>query len=356
MRTLFRAASGRSFGLGHITRCYRLANKSTPDQFHALVYSTDQYLESKEVLLSQNFDQLFKVPAKSLDEEDAHITAAAALNADVEIVVTDICHRDIIAEPSRLISYHEMLRKEGINKIICIGDCRIPETGANLTIVPYECEGKDQPEFKLPDNTYHGLDFFVSDYKLGTARSSKINNDIASKILVCISGTDPLEVTPTILKGLQKISSLSLEVRVIVSKAMSERNLTAIQTIIGKCFNFESVDFSFNILQHILWADMAITGEGLVKYETAAAGIPTLIVSQFDHDSTVFTRFLASGAAKYLGPAEKINSDYLYMQVKELMNNRVDRNQLSKNGLALLDGMGVHRITELIGQLSAEHL
>jgi spore coat polysaccharide biosynthesis predicted glycosyltransferase SpsG len=353
MRTLFRAAGGKSFGLGHIARSYKLAKKiNYTRQSPMLALTLDKGATSSNALLNQVFDKLINIPFGLLDEEDARLTAAAALNLGCDLVVTDICHRGIIEEPSRLILYHQTLKKEGIKKIICIGDCRVSETHADLTIVPYECTLNEQQKFSATETYYHGLDYFVLDPELNRARSIKIEKKSVTKILVCISGSDPLEVSPLVLQGLQKINRDDLEVRIIVSSAMSEKNLNAIQSIASESSEFLCVDFSFDFSQHILWSDIAITGEGLVKYETASGGVPTLIISQFDHSSDVLKNFLNSGAAKYLGSAENITPDNICEEIKEVLDNMDERGNLSKNGRALMDGEGVDRIFNLISEFS----
>jgi spore coat polysaccharide biosynthesis predicted glycosyltransferase SpsG len=131
---------------------------------------------------------------------------------------------------------------------------------------------------------------------------------------------------------------------------MSERNLNSIQKFISKSPGFSSVAFSFNLVPQILWADIAITGEGLIKYETCSAGVPTLVISQFDHDSAVLKKFFLSGAAKYLGSNKSISPNFICDHVKKLLDNTDERERLSKNGMVLLDGLGVQRIRKLINQ------
>ena len=81
----------------------------------------------------------------------------------------------------------------------------------------------------------------------------------------------PLELPQRCLPNLGKLELEDLTVVAITTGAMSKKTSVRIKDICKESPNFKTTDFSLDFFKHVLW-DIAITGEGLVKYETASVG------------------------------------------------------------------------------------
>ena len=124
-----------------------------------------------------------------------------------------------------------------------------------------------------------------------------------------------------------------------------------IKEICGKQKNFHCIPFSNDFLKSAAWADIAITGEGLIKYETAAIGTPTLMITQFDHDSDVILRFIEKGATEYLGRADRLTQNDMTKSIHDILKDQKLRTSLVKRGTNLIDGKGLSRINQRISEV-----
>ncbi len=350
IKVLFRAIAGGAFGWGHVSRCVVLANEFGEDFYCGLAVSPTGFLSEFQKSLLSSFDFLIEVEQGQTDEQDAISTSQIFLKEGFDVLFTDLCHRDLIDNYSKLKNYHALLRGLGVKNLATIGDCRLSETGADLTFIPYDCSEKQKKDLKLVNNTYQGLEFFVTSFAHLDFKEKKLNDPLASKLLVFISASDPLGITPDVLAKLRKLELEDLTVVAITTGAMSKKTSVRIKDICKESPNFKTTDFSLDFFKHVLWADIAITGEGLVKYETTSAGTPTLVISQFDHDSDNVLNFFKQGYGVYLGSSRDLTLTGFENKIASVIKNKKLRDELSSNGMGLIDGKGPDRIKTLIYQ------
>jgi spore coat polysaccharide biosynthesis predicted glycosyltransferase SpsG len=351
MKAIFRAEFGTSFGMGHLTRCLKLANSFNLDKKPVLITRTSEGHQSALNMMPKDFWKIIILPQGVSIEDDAKITAEQYRNSKSDFVFTDLCHTENIKNKSNLLSYHNYLYDNDVSKIIAISDCRMPDLQVDLTVIPYECPKTYSLELNKISNVLCGLDYFISDPEL---TKIKVNNQVAKtarKIFVCIGGSDPVGITPILLQALANIKIPSLKIKAIQSNAMAKTTIKQISNICDKHKNCQSISFSGDFLKHAAWADVAITGEGLTKFETASIGTPTLMITQFDHDSDVIQRFIESGTTAYLGRADRLNQSDLTDSIHKVLIDQGLRAGLAKRGLGLIDGKGLSRIKQSIEEM-----
>jgi len=345
---------GTSVGLGHLVRCWRLAEELPFEKPFVFVTRRLPGTEDAMRLVPlEQWDVRFLPPVLTI-EEDANQTFTVVQDTKADLLVTDLCQQENLKTPSRLEKYHQKLSALGAKKTVGISDCRVPKLGTALTIVPYECPSDAPARSAVSDRTLLGLSFFLCDPSLHKLRANKEIVRQAENIFVCISGSDPMCVTPLVLDAIAQLTYSTIKVRVATSPAMTAGCRDGIEEAARKLSVCEVVPFSPHLSDHLAWADIAITGEGLIKYETAAAGVPTLMITQFDHDSAVIRNFIDGDFVFYAGRADKMERNKLADDLSEFLSNPHLRSRYAERGSTLIDGLAYSRIEKRIAQLFDE--
>ena len=120
IKVLFRAIAGGAFGWGHVSRCVVLANEFGKDFYCGLAVSPTGFFSEFQKSLLSSFDFLIEVEEGQTDEQDAISTSQIFLKGGFDVLFTDLCHRDLIDNYSKLKNYHALLRGLGVKNLATI--------------------------------------------------------------------------------------------------------------------------------------------------------------------------------------------------------------------------------------------
>ena len=98
----------------------------------------------------------------------------------------------------------------------------------------------------------------------------------------------------------------------------------------------------------MLNADIGIVSGGYTCYESAATGLPVIILSQneLEHDRNKL--FIKYRTGIYLGKGADISDDEIIKAVNSLINDFKLRKEISEKGQKLVDGKGLDRVVDII--------
>ena len=294
------------------------------------------------------------LPVDSDDTTEIDWMADYATQLRANLVITDLCHRDTLACPDKLIEYHRRLRECAELKVLSIEDCRMPVYTSSIAVVPYVCRENPVPRAEGNCEVLSGLDFCILSPRLVSAsRQPRQIATCARRILVCIGGGDPFGLTGRILPEL--VSMPRLEIHVVLGAGFDDDTLRSLRVIAAQGEATTHVLVALDDLsQELLWADVAIFGEGLTKFEAAVAGTPGILISQYDHHADLLHDFLAAGSAHYAGAVDELVLGQIGDEVTSLLDDRSRRVQQSKAGKNLIDGRGGDRVAERVLALSSQ--
>jgi UDP-2,4-diacetamido-2,4,6-trideoxy-beta-L-altropyranose hydrolase len=351
IRVLFRAEASNTLGLGHLMRCLALAS-SMPASWARCLVMMARPSESVLSVIPEDW-HVVSLPVDARPKDDARLTAAAATRLNANIVVTDLCHQDMLKEPNALAAYHGQLRANMAARLISIGDCRVPRYASDLAIVPYDCPGP--AGFDEDERILTGLNYYICrpEFAEAAAADREIGGE-GCRILVCIGGSDPLGATAMVAKALSGEGFDGVEARLIVGAGASDGLFAEVKEICRGREGLSVRRHAENICADLCWADLAVLGEGLTKFEAALVGTPSLIISQFDHDSEVVRRFYAYGTAKYAGRVDELTAADIAREILTLLDDADARRTQSLAGRKLLDGHGAQRIVAEMQKLTSE--
>lgn len=294
-------------------------------------------------VLTDNGWQVYFLPRYADPETDAVKTAEIAENHHAGLVVTDLCHRYCIANPYSLVSYHRQLKQLSYAFVLSIEDCRMSGFSSNAAVIWNSNDSSALEAAALDDcRILAGTRYFICDPKFSCfdpARAEIRKN--AHRILVCIGGSDPKKVTLEVVKAIKKLDIPAVKTRVITGSGMSKSLTEDIDRLAGAAGNIDIIKQTNEMVDQLNWADIAVVGEGLLKYEAAITGTPSLMIPQFDHDSIPIMEFLKIGCSRCINTIEETG---IARALSELLQNHDTRKTMSANGLDVVDGKGMQRI------------
>jgi UDP-2,4-diacetamido-2,4,6-trideoxy-beta-L-altropyranose hydrolase len=99
---------------------------------------------------------------------------------------------------------------------------------------------------------------------------------------------------------------------------------------------------------HMAAADLAITAGGMTTFETAALGVPAMILQIADNQAAIARAWQQCGYAINLGPLDCLQPEILRQELYALMADGERRKAMSEAGLFLVDGQGTGRVAQVL--------
>lgn len=162
----------------------------------------------------------------------------------------------------------------------------------------------------------------------------------ATKLLITMGGSDPLEASYLLCKHLIESSLLSsILVRVIIGPAYPENGL--VKTIKHSQIQLISSPSSMN--EHYQWADTAICSPSTTALEISHYGIPLGLIITADNQENVLAAMLENKAAIQLFDARKSTSKFQNINTLFSSTSRIT---IASNAAKLVDGKGAQRICD----------
>ncbi len=348
---LFRADGSLHLGMGHIMRCLGFAQGFEKVGVNSIFVIRDYEQEVTELIRCYEYG-VEMIPRDWSFEEDASLTLKLAHLHDVNLIVTDLCNTDIL---KRLDEYGDYLQrlKDQAKFLITIDDLNVIPFPSDIVINP-NCGAENMGyDFGQGTKFLLGPAYFI--FREGFIESTRTNREIkgeARNILVSMGGSDPFNLTVKIARALTKIEvapKLNLRIALGLSAPVSAKQEVG-EILKNFAGNYELIQGSDNMAKLMLWSDLAITSDGLTKYETAVTGTPSIIIARFEHQSELMKEFEKKEAALNLGFGSKVDEKAIVEAVEKLLKDDALRKEMSKRGKKLVDGRGVERIISAIPQ------
>lgn len=346
MKLFFCVLAGREFGYGHLNRCLSIADSARKQSISTgfLVLGEGADIARKQGYATIEAVWPGIVPVISAPEEKAQT-----------ITIIDIAHPSIISRQPELGSFFEMQRKLS-HKLVAIdsmGDysfaTAFPLIPVDVVVVPYvgaapiPCSRATMllgPEYALLSPDYSDMPV------------RKIN-EIAERILVTFGGSDPEALTQIVLAALNQIKR-KLVVRVVIGPLFSGKVTKLIEAQARNIYHEVELLYSpISLVEHMQWADIAIAASGLVKYELAATGTPSILISRDEAHDVANQPFSQESLQKDLGVTS--DSSFISQSIEDLIHNYDERRAMAEQGQRLIDAKGVERLIAAMKKLSKLH-
>lgn len=341
MTVLIRADGSGHLGLGHIMRCLAFA-RGLEKTGASSVFVIRDYEPKVIEIIRRNNPGVELISRNCSLEEDLRLTLAFASQYKAKLIIADLCNSDNLASLEGFRQYLQGL-KDGGRFLITFDDLKaIPFPGDILINPDY---GVERSNYNFSGDTKFLLGpvyfIFRQEFIEAARVERKIKND-ARNVLVALSGSDPLDITGKVVRAL---SRLTLNMRIVLGIDYTESRKRDLDEIL-KYYrgSYDLIRVADNMAELMLWADLAITGGGLTKYETAVTGTPSIIIPQVDYLARLSGEFEKEGTAFNLGLADNVGENDIMEAVDKLLKDATLRAEMSKKGKKLVDGKGIQRI------------
>jgi len=340
MKVLIRVDASTEIGTGHVMRCLALA-QVLQDEGGEAIFVLATHAPNLESRLKSEGMKVVHLDVEMGSIEDASETSALAHSCGCQWVVAD--------------GYH------------FLGECQriIKDAGLSLLFIDdYGHAEHYYADFVLNQNVYAHEGFYqnresYTKLLLGTKYAllrrefwqwqgwEREIPPVARKILVTLGGADPDNVTLKVIQAFQEVTVEELEVVVVVggSNPHYEKLLAAVEK------SGVSIELRRNVTnmpELMAWADVAIAAGGSTNWELAFMGLPSLIIVLAENQRAISQKLGNMGVTLSLGEYHQQSLNKLTRTIWELLPALEQRQQMSKKGRKLVDGLGSQRVVELI--------
>lgn len=333
--------------MGHVMRCLAIADELRARGVEPTFVIGGESSAISDFVQARGHDAIPVSPSGGLPASTA-ATLAAARARDASFVLTDVCHEDALAAPAELDAYHAALASDYFT--VCIAGSSLVDVPADVVVSPYyrtrypDVGAAGRPLVLL------GPSYFV--FRREFAEMAPVPRAIrktGSRVLVTIGGSDELQITAKVLRALLLLPPPSVECRVAIGPQFSPALRTETARLLGQMGGHgEILDSNASLAQAMMWADVAVTGDGLTKYETAVTGTPSITLSRPGGEQALSREFDTAGSVQYAGDVSRLSIEQLEKVIRELLQDDMRRGEMSRVGKELVDGKGLDRILERI--------
>lgn len=344
---LFRADGSSSLGMGHIMRCLALAEEFRARGIGSVFLTRWSGEQAKNVIDEHGHDVRNLPKDASFEEEIRHVRRFAD-EEKAYLIVTDICHERLLRRRTLLNSYHDRFSEERFT--VCLAGGYAVDIPAPVIVNPYV--GAEAPKESTRDERVFliGPDYFIFRNELIEAsRVSRSIPETGRRILVTAGGGENHGMISKLVKALCDVPLRSLEVCIVLGNAADPQRAEEIEK------QMKDLEGSYTLLEQtsemaqlMLWADFAIIGDGLTKYEAAVTGTPSLMMSRPDSREKLNHAFSRTGATRFLGSWTEAEVESISDDIYHMLQNSSLRRTMSEQGKSLVDGQGRKRVLESI--------
>ena len=342
---LFVVLAGHKYGLGHLKRCILIAKKLKSKNIDFLVIGRNK--ETNVILNNDKFKNIFGLKINERLDSDKNISFIFKYNK----IIFDVSNKKNI-NFSILANSKYFINKKPHNKIILI-DSKYSESliiknkdlPIDLLLIPYF----DETKINIKNiKSYIGEKFAVLNESYANKKKRKLNIKV-KKIFISFGGSDPNNFS---LKTLQSVNHLNekFQIKLSVGPYFKKSQISILKKYaLLNNLNLKLL-FNVNLLHdHFNWSDMSIIGSGLTKYEMLATGTPGISISL--NKSDYKSNNIVSNKNAIVNSPHNISSKKLSEKILKMVNNLSLRSKLSLKAKSLVDGRGLHRVSNAIEKL-----
>lgn len=331
-RIVLRADVSRAIGTGHWRRCMALGRQLSGTGAHVclLLKGEPPDCAGAARLLDRELSE----------DDDAASTIRYCRDAGADRLVID---RYGTSE-----AYQRVLLDAGLRWMQFDGEARVPMWADwVVSMSPAASESayrilrrREQTQFLL------GPAYAILRDEFLQARAPRRARPVARELLLSFGGGDDRGACLSCLEALRGlpgirvsllVSSFNPRIEAIQSWLRTHRDLDA--TLL--------IDVP-DVARRMAHADIAITAAGTTTFETAAMGLPSLVIQIADNQRGNAEAWGRLGVAVNLGPLERLDAQRLRSELAALADDPSRRQEMANVGQTCVDGRGAERLARAL--------
>jgi spore coat polysaccharide biosynthesis predicted glycosyltransferase SpsG len=345
-KIIIRVDALAEIGIGHFIRCKALAIKIMEygvEVIFAIKTSNNEYKRELHLLGCS----IHEINIDSNFYDDAIQTASCAINNQSDLIIADISSDLNVKNSKEFIEYFKVLNEYKFN-IIVIDDLQKIDLPFTVQIIPYF--GANNLAYKFYPNTKYllGEAYYVvpQDFKSYTKR--KVIKKNISNILITFGGSDNEELTIACIEAIEGRDSFRTQI--VIGAYFSDRIKRYVEKKINPPYFIRYSKKT--IYSGLIWADLALIGLGLTRYEAAIIGTPSLSITKKNMDYFNNDALIKSGIGRYLSLESEGNTDDILRSINQFNDEFEIREKMSIEAYKLIDKRGADRILFELRQLN----
>jgi len=338
---LFRADSSSQIGVGHVMRCFALAQAWQLEGGHVVFLSHCESDALRQRITDAGME-LISIVSSHPDPRDLQTmldilrTRSAAASKDQIWLVLDGYHFDPV--------YQQAVRAAGYRLLVIDDMAHLPAYHADILL--NQNLGAEKLKYNYDSDTtlLSGSQYVLLRQEFLVWRGwQREIPDMARKVLVTMGGGDPDNVTLKIIHALEQVRVDGLETVVVVggSNPHYEMLQSAIRNLQLKIRLERNAP---NMPELMAWADVAISAGGSTCWELAFMRVPSLVLAVAENQLGVVKQLETMGMAVNLGWHQQVASFQIARSLMCLLASAERRTLLAHRCHAQVDGDGVDRV------------
>lgn len=336
---LVRADASTQIGAGHVMRCIALSNAwrcSGED----VTFACAEVVPGLQQRLQQEHFEVVAIEGEPGGGQDAQRTGELAKQLRSEWVVVD----GYQFGPD----YYRGLRCSGLRSLAIDDDGRFDDYCANVVLNQNASASEAMYKGRQPyTRLMLGSSFVLLRPEFTRAPRERKIPEIAQKLLITMGGSDPENVTLRVVQAVAEMRSDKVEVRVVLGAGY--RHAAELRDLISNLEADISVEENPpDMVPLMTWADLVISAAGGTCWELAYLGVPAVVIAISSDQAGIAQAVQAGGVARNLGCHADMSASQIIDVVYELMIDKQQRSEMSRNGQQLVDGLGAKRVVEFL--------
>jgi UDP-2,4-diacetamido-2,4,6-trideoxy-beta-L-altropyranose hydrolase len=330
---LIRADGSSAIGTGHVMRCIALAQAWRRAGGVVMFLQAESTESLRRRLRAEQFEPE-PLPCERGSAEDADITVASAARLQAAWVVADgYCFGSdwqsrIRAAGFRLLVVDDYAHQERYDADVILNQ----NAGASAT--SYSARATESRLLLGPRYALLRAEFIGRPFTLAPITS------VGRRILVTLGGSDPDNVTGTVIESVAAIP----QIEITVVAGGSSPNLSNLHRLAEKHPTVRLVIDAQNMPELMAQTDVAIAAGGSTAWELAFMGVPSVLLVLADNQEPGATALNREGAAICVGRATGLDVYRLRTIAESMLSDPALRAEMRRRAQQLVDGSGAARV------------
>jgi len=164
-------------------------------------------------------------------------------------------------------------------------------------------------------------------------------------ILVSLGGSDPNNITLSVINAIKALNLKEIEARVIVGFSNPHFDSLKKASMTGSS-KIKLVQGTDNMPDLMRWADIAVSAGGSTCWEMAYMGLPNIIIVIAENQARIAEELAKKDISVNLGRSDTLGPRRLKLEIEHLLADSARRAAMSEMGQKLIDGYGVSRVVQ----------
>lgn len=333
---LIRADATAAIGTGHVMRCLALAQAWQDAGGRAVFVMAEATPSVEERLRSEGVD-VVRLSDPAGTEGDSLQTARLAVTHGAEWVVVDGYHFGA--------EYQLALKKAGCKVLFVDDNGHAAHYSADLVMNQNAYANEDLYRNRESETELLlGLQYAMLRREFRRWREQRRDDpEVGSKVLVTLGGSDAANLTVRVIQALEQLELATIEATIVAGG--SNPHTRELEMAVSKSkVRLRLLRNVTSMPELMAWADVAVSAAGTTMLELAFIGVPTILVTVADNQRSNARACEKLGLAQDLGDLAHVSAVQLAAAVRELIVEPQRRLRMTRNGRAIVDGLGAERV------------